>query len=128
MRFRKGDRDSYLEALDREYSRLDVETGELVLVAPEYVTMSRRPGIGTGWFEKFANDVYPSDEVVIRGKSSKPPRFYDRLLEAASPEEMRRIQRARNDARDRGDETAARLRVREVCAEAKLSLYGGRDL
>ncbi len=128
LRFRRGDPDDYLEALDREYSRLDPGTGELVLVAPEYVTMSRRPGIGNGWFEKFGAEVYPSDEVIVRGKSSKPPRFYDKLFAAASPEEMQVVQRARNDARDRGDETSARLQVREVCAEARLSLYGGRGL
>ncbi len=128
LRFRVGDREGYLEALDREYSRLDEETGELVLVAPEYVTMSRRPGIGNGWFEKFGAEVYPSDEVIVRGKSCKPPRFYDKLLAAASPEEALDVQRARNCARSREDETAARLRVREVCAEARLSLYQGREL
>ena len=26
---------------------------------PEYVVMSRRPGIGRGWLEKFTSDVYP---------------------------------------------------------------------
>lgn len=128
LRFRKGDRESYVDALDREYSRLDPDTGELVLVAPEYVTMSRRPGIGNGWFEKFGTEVYPSDEVIVRGKSCKPPRFYDRLLAASSPEEAASVRRARLLARSREDETPARLRVREVCAEARLSLYQGRGL
>ena len=32
---------------------------------PEFVLMSRRPGIGRGWFERFTSDVYPSDEVVV---------------------------------------------------------------
>ncbi len=128
LRFRKGDRASYLEALDREYSRLDVETGELVLVAPEYVTMSRRPGIGSRWFEEFGAEVFPSDEVIVRGKSCKPPRFYDKLLAALSPEEALDVQRARNRARSREDETPARLRVREVCADARVSLYQGREL
>ena len=31
---------------------------------PEYTTMSRRPGIGRQWYEKFKSDCYPSDEVV----------------------------------------------------------------
>ncbi len=128
LRFREGSRDSYLEALDREYSRLDEETGELVLVAPEYVTMSRRPGIGRGWFEKFGAEVYPSDEVIVRGKACKPPRFYDKLLEQESPEEASMLRRSRNRDRDVADETPARLRVREVCAEARLSLYQGRGL
>ena len=34
---------------------------------PEYTTMSRRPGIGRAWYDKFKSDCYPSDELVIRG-------------------------------------------------------------
>lgn len=44
----------------------------------EYITMSRRPGIGLAWLKKFYKDVYPSDEVVIRGNvKCKPARYYD---------------------------------------------------
>ncbi len=128
LRFRKGSRDSYLAALDAEYSRVDMDTGELVLVAPEYVTMSRRPGIRSRWFDEFSAEVYPSDEVIVRGVAAKPPRFYDKLLESRSPEEAVLLRRARSGARSFVDETPARLRVREVCAEARLSLYQGRGL
>jgi hypothetical protein len=34
------------------YMSLDETTGELRPISPEYVTMSRRPGIGAGWFNK----------------------------------------------------------------------------
>ncbi len=128
LRFRKGSRESYLAALDDEYSRVCEETGELIPVAPEYVTMSRRPGIGSGWFDKFGPEVFPSDEVIVRGKSCKPPRFYDKLFADASPEEALKVQSRRNRRRDRADETPARLRVREVCAKARLTLHGGRTL
>ncbi len=128
LSFRSGSRESFLAALERDYERVDEETGEIVTVDPEYVTMSRRPGIGTGWFEKFSSDVYPSDEVIVRGKSAKPPRFYDKLYADASPEEMLLIQKERNRLRSRVDETPTRLRVREVCAESRLSLYQGRGL
>lgn len=52
---------------------------------PEYVTMSRRPGIGKGWFQKWKGDVYPDDFIVVRGVKMKPPRFYDSLMEAEDP-------------------------------------------
>ena len=40
--------------------------------------MSRRPGIGKGWFDKFhATDVAPHDHVVINGRAQRPPRYYD---------------------------------------------------
>lgn len=48
---------------------------------PEYLTMSRQPGIGRGWLEKFKDDVYPSDEMVVNGHITKPPRFYDNVME-----------------------------------------------
>ncbi len=110
------------------YECVDPDSGELGSLLPEFATMSRRPGIGAGWFERFVDDVYPSDEVVVRGKSCKPPRFYDNLFAESSPEEMLALQGARRAARCREDETPARLGVREVCAEARLSLYGGREL
>ncbi len=105
------------------YACVDPETGEMGSRLPEFATMSRRPGIGTGWFKKFSDEVYPSDEVIVNGRSAKPPRFYDRLLEAASPEVAHAVQGKRRRLRNREDETVDRLRVREVCAEAKLNLY-----
>ena len=52
---------------------------------PEYTTMSRRPGIGKTWFEKFSSDVYPHDRVVVRGHYTRPPRFYDNILSKIDP-------------------------------------------
>lgn len=58
------------------YTRVDPLTGEVYQAVPEYVTMSRRPGIASGWYEKFSSDVFPSDSVVVRGREIRPPRFY----------------------------------------------------
>lgn len=65
---------------------------------PEYITMSRRDGIGKGWYEKFKADVYPRDRVVVRGFPSRPPRFYDNLLgaEDASTLALLKIEREKN--------------------------------
>lgn len=52
---------------------------------PEYVTMSRRPGIGSEWLEKFKDDVYRRDELVLRGKRMRAPKAYDRRLELTDP-------------------------------------------
>ena len=50
------------------YIKLNLNTGELAKVEPEYATMSRRPGIGREWYEEYKNDVFPSDEVPVVGK------------------------------------------------------------
>ena len=47
---------------------------------PPYITMSRRPGIGRDWIEKYWRDVYPNDFCVTAdGHLKKPPRYYDEL-------------------------------------------------
>lgn len=51
----------------------------------EYVVMSRRPGIGYDWFERYFSQTYPRDMVLSRGYPSKPPRYYDKLLERRDP-------------------------------------------
>ncbi len=44
---------------------------------PPFTTMSRRPGIGQTWLDKYKADAFPSDFVVINGKQHRPPKFYE---------------------------------------------------
>lgn len=67
---------------------IDKDTGEIksaLWLQPEYATMSRNPAIGKIHYEQYQSDIYPHDRVVQlrNGKShvSKPPRYYDKLLE-----------------------------------------------
>lgn len=54
--------------------------------AVEYCAMSRRPGIGRLWYEKYRTDLYNSDICVTKpGFISKPPQYYDRLLASEFP-------------------------------------------
>ena len=69
------------ENAETAYNLLNHETGELNQIKPEYTTMSRRPGIGKKWFEKYRNDVYPKDFITVNGKKIQPPKYYDKLLE-----------------------------------------------
>lgn len=62
---------------------------------PEYTTMSRRPGIGKDWFEKFKSDCYPSDSVIMRGKEFHPPKYYDRQFELDSPVDFAKLKNKR---------------------------------
>lgn len=101
--------------------------------SPEYVTMSRRPGIGAGWYAKFAGDVFPSDEVVLRGIRMGVPKYYDKLFEEGHPafvrldrilepseSERRRSGRVNNPFRSKVDNTSRRLRDRELVKEAAI--------
>ncbi len=108
---------------DDHYWKVSEATGEAVSVSPEYSTMSRRPGIGTTWFDRFGSDVFPQDEVVINGFPSKPPRFYDGLYELDNPEDHARVKRERVllSRKRSEDSTPARLAVREICKKAQVS-------
>lgn len=115
-------------AADDHYWRVNDVTGEAYQVAPEYCTMSRRPGIGAEWFERFSGDVFPRDEVVSRGFVSKPPRYYDELfgeLDAVALEDVksRRVLRARDYA---DNNTPERLFVREVVKKAQVEFLRRR--
>lgn len=91
---------------------------------PEYVTMSRRPGIGRGWFDKFKTDVFPSDGVVVRGREMRPPRFYDGLYELDNPEEFGSIKRKRIAAAMAGpsdERSMSRLSVMEKVKRVQVS-------
>lgn len=68
------------DGAEEHYMRVDVRSGELYRLEPEYCQMSRRPGIGKPWFDKYAADVFPHDRVVVNGVEQRPPRFYLELL------------------------------------------------
>jgi len=103
------------------YERIDPDTGEVFQVKPEYVSMSRRPGLGSSWFERYRSDVYPSDEVVLEGRRFRPPRFYDDKL---SKDELAFFQARRQQAVGKrlGDLSYDRLEVREKLLERKLDV------
>lgn len=88
---------------------------------PEYTTMSRRPGIGKAWYDEFKGDVYPSDQVVLRGKIMRPPRFYDKKYDVDNPEEMTKLKdkRKAKALAVADDNTAARLKTKETCKIAQ---------
>ncbi|QCQ84644.1 replication initiator protein [Blackfly microvirus SF02] len=95
--------------------------GKEYWLEPEFNVMSRRPGIASRWFEQNHSDVYPHDHVISRGHPAKPPRYYDYLLEKIDEHMYDYMKIAREEApRQEGEETPARLAVRETVALAKL--------
>jgi len=105
------------------YERVDPETGEITQLVPEYVTMSLKPAIGLEWLRRFEGDVYPSDEVVVRGRAMRPPRFYDKKLKRKNREVYELIKKRREleALQHRANNTKERLRVRETVKLAQIS-------
>lgn len=102
---------------------IDALSREVVGLEKEYVTMSRRPGIGREWFEKFKGDIWRRGDVVSRGMPMKPPRYYDVALELENPGEFERLRQERRKKRKRQDETVERLADREVCLQSRTHLF-----
>jgi hypothetical protein len=104
------------------YKRVHPVTGEIVSVAPEFINMSRKPGLGGAWYDAFRCDAFPSDFVVIDGKKRPVPEYYIRKLERDDPAMYADVREARREkARAHAENnTPERLRVREECHKLKL--------
>lgn len=97
---------------------------------PEYTTMSRggnvrgSRGLGIGWYNDYSSDVFPSDEVVLRGKKMKPPRAYDKWLEVDDNSAYQKIKldRKAKALKNSADNTAKRLLTKEQCKIAQFKL------
>jgi len=62
---------------------------------PEFAVMSRRPGIGKPWIDKYMSDVYPKDYSTVRGHKQKPPRYYDTYYAKEHPKAWEKLKTKR---------------------------------
>jgi len=116
----------------KSYDVADPETGEIVgELGREFVTMSRRPGIGAAWIKRWHGEVYGRSDnyVVVRGQRMRPPSYYDRFLEKADPARFDRMKVQRVDAglNHADDRTPDRLRVREAVTKARVATFARRS-
>lgn len=106
------------------YTRVHPETGQVVVVRPEFSVMSTKPGIGSRWFEQFEGECYPSDFVVIDGRKRPVPRYYRNKLRA-------RYERDWSDASssliNKDDLYRARLAAREHASTPEAKANSTRD-
>jgi len=113
-KFYGADKKNYINSLD-------TETGECVYLTPEFVSMSRRPGIGKKFFDKrHKSDIYNKDFCTINGSKLKPPKYYDRLYDQIDPLDFERIRKKRRIQIKNTDTSPRRLLAREKVAEARL--------
>lgn len=108
------------------YSRVDPRTGDDYLLPPEFMAVSRMPGIGRSWLEKFALDVFPHDYVISRKGTKVPtPRYYLRVLREWCEEDYqslkeKRVESASGNLERFRNSMPDRLAVREIVLSERL--------
>lgn len=119
MKKRKGNTEK-AEKYSERYNAVDSETGDLYNVEEEFCLMSRRPGIGKTWYEKYKGDT-DKDFITIRGKPMKLPKFYDHQMIKEDEEEFneRSYKRWKEAVKHKKDNTWQRLEQRETVKKAQ---------
>jgi hypothetical protein len=114
------------------YTTLNIETGELVYITPEYVAMSRgnasykgqKCGIGASWLGNYFSDVFPSDEVPVPGHGviKGVPRYYTETLKDWNPEMYETVKKHRKAFMKAHKEEYSddRLRQKHICKKARV--------
>jgi len=113
---------------DKKYNTVDRETGELHIRIPEFSNQSLKPGIGAPWLKKYHADVYPMGEVILKGYTIKPPKYYDTIQEKQNPIAYARMKDSRiKKALESPDRDWHRLKARETVQYAKISQLKKRN-
>lgn len=72
--------------------------------APEFVRMSRMPGIGRDYYDNFKDSIYATDEVFVESmsgpRSVKPGRYYDKLYDLEDTVAFSKIKEVRKNWAD----------------------------
>ncbi len=112
---------------EEHYLRCD-DDGVAFWLLPEYIRMStgrNKPcGLGAGFYEKFYDDIFPSDEVPVPGKGivKKVPRYYQNILKTDDPATLTLIKELREKfiKAHKADYTPQRLRDKYSCAQKRM--------
>lgn len=107
----------------KHYEAVNLDTGEIIPLKPEYTTMSLKPAIALDWYNKHKDDVFPDDFIIHNGRKIKPPRYYSLKYQHEHPQlyEALQAQRKELSVQRQSDNTPARLKVRETVKLAQIT-------
>lgn len=96
---------------------------------PEFCVMSRRPGLGSGYYEKFGADAHRHDSVIVNGVEAPLPRFYDKRYEIIDFDDLERlkVERRRKARLKAEDNTHKRLLTKEEFLLKKRRFFGKKE-
>lgn len=85
---------------EEHYKRFHPDIG-VYWLAPEYSTMSLKPGIGMHWYEQFKDDCLKLDYITLNGIKCKVPQAYDRRLSREEPNTFEAVKQRRAKEREK---------------------------
>lgn len=87
-----------------------------------FVLMSRKPGIGSAWYDKFKGEVYPAGQLLVgENKPRRTPRYFDEKFRAEDPDGHFKMKLERRlVATNNKNLTPERLAARETIIKAKI--------
>lgn len=104
------------------YLRTHPITGSSVQVEPEFALMSRRPGIGSTWFDRYSGDCFPSDFLISNGRHVPVPKFYLLKLNEKDQRKIKIKRIVKTMTKEaRFNRTSDRLKVRREVKLSRLS-------
>ena len=109
---------------EAHYARVDFETGEMYSILPEFCSMSRRPGIGRAWFEKYKDDLYSKDFVTNKGRKFRAPAYYDKLYGSFDSVDFENIKLERKANAKMNEKSEFKLLCAEKNMESKVKFLG----
>ncbi len=105
---------------DDHYKTIDTRTGQITQRLPEFTRQSN--GLGKAHFNKYTEDIYNHDHVILSdGKKTRPPRYYDKLYQEKNPDHLTEIKTTREAKalKHFANNTPERLAVREKIQQLK---------
>lgn len=82
---------------------------DILGIQPEKALMSRRPGIGREFYDKYKYEIYTNDEFFLPGKGTLiPTKYFDKLYNIDDPAHMEIVKSVRSRSADRAKQAKLR--------------------
>jgi hypothetical protein len=103
------------------YEKVNLDTGEIFKIKPEYVRSSTRPGIGKAWFTRYKKQLKEGYIINTKGKRIKTPKYYDNIIDIINPDLAAAIKKERQELAKANPRTSDQLRQSEEILKRRLS-------
>ena len=117
----------YVTGKENDLLKLGIEED----IEPPFRKMSSHPAMGTGYYEKFKDEILQNGNIIMNGKPQQVPRYYSNKLKKDFPEEYELYKQQKAEAASKiGDaiDPDRRARLREFAEYQRNQVLKGNQL